>query len=115
VAGYTNALYFHTGGDGAMVCHCPATGAKTSGSSNPRTELREQLNTNDNSVDWSANGLSMLTAQCKVTAIASGGEMAIAQVHGYSVDIPLVILYYDNSQNRGTMNATVKYRTDNKP
>ncbi len=115
VGGYTNSAYFYTGSDGAMVFVCPAVGATTTGSSNPRTELREQLNTSDNSVDWLPNGLNMLTAQCVVTSVAAGGEMAIAQVHGYSVNLPLVILYYDNTQNQGTIDATVKFRTDDKP
>jgi autotransporter-associated beta strand protein len=117
VAGYTNAPYFATGADGAMVFWCPAAGATTSGSSSPRTELREMLGAVDNdfSVNWSANGLHLLTGQCLVNAVANGGEVAIGQVHAYSVNIPLVILYYDNSLNQGTINATVKYNTTNAP
>jgi hypothetical protein len=114
-SGYTNAAFFYTGTDGAMVLQCPALGATTSGSSNPRTELREMLNTNDNSVDWTAKGVSSLTGQCKVNAIAIGGEVAIGQVHGYNVNLPLVILRYDNTQNLGTIDASVKYNTTNTP
>jgi len=115
VAGYTNAAFFYTDTDGAMVFDCPALGATTSGSSNPRTELREMLNTNDNSVDWTANGVSVLTGQCKVNAIAIGGAVAIGQAHGYNVNIPLVILRYDNTKNLGTIDASVKYNTTNAP
>src|SRR5664280_1045336 len=52
VAGYTNAFYFYTGPDGAMVFWCQVTGATTSGSDYPRSELRELLNPDDNSVNW---------------------------------------------------------------
>src|SRR5947207_8419061 len=44
VAGYSNALYFYTSPDGGMVFWAPVTGATTSGSSYPRSELREQIN-----------------------------------------------------------------------
>ncbi len=111
--GYTNSPYFDTSGDGAMVFECPAVGATTLGSANPRTELREMLNPNDNSVDWTANGVSRLTGQCKVAAVANGGELAIAQIHAYNVNIPLLLLYYDNTSNQGTIEATVKYNTNN--
>jgi hypothetical protein len=114
-AGYTNPPYFYTGTDGAMVFYCPATGATTSGSTNPRSELREELNTNDNSVDWTANGVNVLTAQCMANDIASGGQMGIGQVHGYNPNMPLVILRYDNSLNQGVIDATVKYNTSNAP
>ncbi len=114
-AGYLNAPYFCTGGDGAIVFECPAVGATTSGSEDPRTELRELINTNDNSIDWPPNGYNVLTAQCAVNGVAPGGSLGLGQIHGYSVNIPLVILRYDNTLNQGTIDATVKYMSDGTP
>src|SRR5689334_23501229 len=51
VAGYTNASFFFTGPDGAMVFWCPVTGGTTSGSSYPRSELRELINPSDDNVN----------------------------------------------------------------
>jgi len=59
--------------------------------------------------------VNVLTAQCKANGIASGGQMGIAQVHGNSPNLPLIILRYDNSLNQGVIDATVKYNTSNAP
>ena len=115
VAGYTNPPYFYTGPDGAMVFWCPCAGATTSGSTHPRTELRELLVTNDTRADWNAEGRHAISAQCQVNAVAAGGKVCIGQVHGYNTNIPLVMVYFDNSQNPGTVTATVKYHADASP
>src|SRR5206468_4514274 len=65
VAGYTNASYFYTASDGAMLFWCPVDGATTSGSSYPRSELREMLNPSSTSVNWMGYGTHILSAQCK--------------------------------------------------
>src|ERR1700693_1402759 len=44
INGYTNAPYFYTGSDGAMVFWAPINGATTSGTTFPRSELRELIN-----------------------------------------------------------------------
>jgi autotransporter-associated beta strand protein len=110
-AGYTNAAYFYTGADGAMDFICPATGAVTPGASHPRTELREMLNPSSSSADWNPSGVHVLAAQCRATAVSTNARFAIGQVHGYSINIPLVILRYNNTQNPGFVEATVKYNT----
>ena len=114
-AGYLNAPYFCTGGDGAIVFECPAVGATTRARRIRETELRELINTNDNSIDWPPNGYNVLTAQCAVNGVAPGGSLGLGQIHGYSVNIPLVILRYDNTLNQGTIDATVKYMSDGTP
>src|SRR2546423_4363457 len=76
VAGYTNAD-FYSGADGAMIFWCPVTGATTSGSTYPRSELREMLNPNDATVNWLANGTHILRGQCKVTQQPSAGAIII--------------------------------------
>src|SRR5215510_10953614 len=56
VTGYSNALYFYTGPDGSMVFWAFVTGATTSGSSYPRSELREQISSGSNNSNWFAFG-----------------------------------------------------------
>ena len=49
-AGYEHPDFFYTGNDGGMVFKCPVNGSTTSGSSYPRTELREMLRRGDTSI-----------------------------------------------------------------
>ena len=81
VAGFTNA-YFYTATDGAMTFWTPDNGATTSGSAHPRSELRELLNTNDTTVNWTLYGQHTLIAQCKVLQVpADTGKVCIGQIH----------------------------------
>ncbi|HUI05467.1 MAG TPA: polysaccharide lyase family 7 protein [Verrucomicrobiae bacterium] len=105
VAGYTNAAYFYTGADGAMVFWCPVTGATTSGSDYPRTELRELLNPSDSSVNWVGYGTHLMDAQCQMIQVPSTKKVIIGQIHGYTgAARPLLKLQYNN----GTIDALVK-------
>jgi hypothetical protein len=105
VAGYTNAFYFYTGPDGAMVFWCPVTGATTSGSDYPRSELRELLNPDDNSVNWTGSGTHIMDARCKVTLVPSTKKVIIGQIHCFTgAARPLLKLQYNN----GTIEALVK-------
>jgi len=106
IAGYTNAPYFYTGTDGAMVFWAPINGATTSGTTFPRSELRELINTNDTSVDWTLYGTHILNAQVKVLQVpTSTKEVIIGQIHAYSGDaLPTVKVIYDN----GKVHATIK-------
>ncbi len=106
INGYTNAPYFYTGSDGAMVFWAPINGATTSGSSYPRSELRELLNTNDTSVDWTPYGTHILDAQVKVLQVpTSTKKVIIGQIHGYSgAALPTVKVEFGNN----TVYATVK-------
>ena len=80
-SGTTNA-YFYTGGDGAMVFYAPNNGATTSGSTHPRSELRELINPNDSGVNWSVYGTHILTGQCKVLQVpVDTGKVCIGQMH----------------------------------
>ena len=105
IAGYTNAVYFYTGSDGAMVFWCTVTGATASGSSYPRTEFRELLDPNDNSVNWIGYGTHVIDAQCKVTEVPSSKNVIIGQIHSYTgAARPLLKLQHNN----GTIDALVK-------
>jgi hypothetical protein len=81
VAGFTNA-YFYTAADGAMTFWAPDDGATTSGSSHPRSELREELSPGDTSVNWTLDGTHILTATCVVSNVPSDtGKVCIGQIH----------------------------------
>ena len=96
-AGYTSQ-YFYTGTDGAMVFWAPVNGGTTSGSTYPRSELRELIAGVDNStgINWNALGTHVLTAQCRVTQVPSTGKVIIGQIHGGST--PLCKIYYASGQ-----------------
>jgi hypothetical protein len=102
-AGFTNG-FFHTGADGAMVFWCPVTGGHTSGSSYPRSELRERINPTSDGTNWTGYGTHVLTAQCQVTQQPpTSKKVIIGQIHGYNVD-PLIKLQSYN----GRIEALVK-------
>lgn len=106
VAGYTNASFFYTGAGGEMVFWCPVTGGTTSGSSYPRSELREMLNPTDSTVNWRGYGTHTLDAQCRVLKVPSTGKVIIGQIHGYTGNAyPLIKLQYYN----GLLDALVKH------
>lgn len=52
LAGYEHASYFHTSGDGVLF-RAPVNGVTTSGSANPRSELRE-MNSDGSNASWSS-------------------------------------------------------------
>src|SRR5205823_2339967 len=61
-AGFTNA-YFYTGSDGSMVFWAPDNGARTGGSTHPRSELRELINPyapNPENTNWFLYGTHTL-------------------------------------------------------
>ena len=71
---YTSA-YFFSAPDGAMQFFTPLNGAHTSGSSFPRSELREELNFG---VGVGVHNLSVTTT---VLGTASGTSVTIGQLH----------------------------------
>ena len=59
VAGFTNS-FFYSDPDGTMVFSCPVTGGTTSGSTFPRCELREMLDPEDETMNWTGYGTHIL-------------------------------------------------------
>jgi PKD repeat protein len=103
LAGFTNA-YFYTGSDGAMVFWAPINGATTSGTTNPRSELREELSPGSDSVNWILYGTHILDGQCKVLQVSSAKKVIIGQIHGESgAALPTVKIYYSNGKAYGTV------------
>lgn len=104
-AGYVHPEYFKTGADGAMVFWAPVTGATTSGSSYPRSELREQISPPSNTVNWRGFGIHTLTAVCKVLEVPSKEKVIIGQIHSKTGNTrPLVKLQYRS----GRIEALIK-------
>jgi len=103
-AGFTNT-YFYTGSDGAMVFWAPINGATTGGSSNPRSELREELIPGNDSTNWTPNGTHILDAQCKVLQVSPNTKkVIIGQIHGYSgAALPTVKIYFSTNKAYGTV------------
>jgi hypothetical protein len=88
-----------------MTFWAPVPGATTSGSSYPRSELREQISPPSNSSNWFGFGTHTLDAECRVTQIPSTAKVIIGQIHGYTGEaLPLVKLQYNN----GTIEALIK-------
>lgn len=101
LAGYASE-YFYSGADGAMTFWSPVTGARTAGTSYPRSELREMLNPNDNGVDWTGQGVHTLSAQCQVLQVPTSGEVCIGQIKSFTGNtFPLVFMLYNNGVVQG--------------
>jgi hypothetical protein len=82
VGGFTNAYFYTAMNDGAMTFWTPDNGARTSGSTHPRSELREELIPGNTDTNWTAYGMHVLTAQCKVLQVPSDtGKVCIGQIH----------------------------------
>jgi hypothetical protein len=80
-----------------MTFWCPVNGATTSGSSYPRSELRD-LN------EWTVSSTHTLTASCRVLQQPSNGNTIIGQVHGNVSGSELCKLRWSN----GRVEAGVK-------
>jgi len=112
-AGYSNAFYFYTSPtDGAMTFWAFVNGATTSGSDYPRSELREQINPPSNTSNWVPYGVHLLTAQCRVTQVASNPKVIIGQIHCQTGNArPLLKLQFNN----GVIEALVKTNSNFDP
>lgn len=103
--GYTHADYFHTDANGSVVFWSPVTGATTENSDYPRSELREMLDPRDPGVNWTADGIHILDATCRVTEVPSSRKVIIGQIHSYSGKAkPLIKLQF----YKGRIEALVK-------
>lgn len=80
-AGATNA-YFYTEPDGAMTFWAPDDGSTTSGSTHPRSELREELIPDNVNANWTLYGTHIMTASCVVSNVPSDTmKVCIGQIH----------------------------------
>jgi hypothetical protein len=101
--GYTSAWFYTATNDGAMTFWVPDNGATTSGSTHPRSELREELSPGNTSVNWTPYGTHILTATCVVSNVPSDTlKVCIGQVHeqvsGGDVVPMVMIMFVNNSK-----------------
>lgn len=97
--------YFDRQPDGSLIFMTPVNGARTSGSSYPRTELREILADGSNEFEWTTETGGRLEATCAVlelpvqTVGTSGERMVIGQIHGPD-DEPCRLYFYRSGEVR---------------
>jgi hypothetical protein len=112
-SGYTSQ-YFSTGPDGAMTFWCPVTGVTTSGSSYPRSELRE-TKSDGTLYNWNVlDGTATLSATLAVNQLPSTGKIVVGQIHdngaGGVKDEPLLKLIYEYNSASGTGTIVAQVR-----
>ncbi|TVY07500.1 polysaccharide lyase family 7 protein [Paenibacillus cremeus] len=102
-AGYSGPYFYTDPQDGAMTFWAPVNGGTTSGSSYPRSELREMINPTDDNVNWSWLGNHTMTATERVTVVPSTGKVIALQIHGVTASggsaSPLVKMQYDSNKH----------------
>ena len=101
--------WFYTAPDGAMTFWTPLNGATVGGSSSPRSELREMQQSGNNGVNWDIFSTSILDAQVRVLQVPSDGKAIIGQIHGHRA-APLVMVYYQYNQQKGTGEIVGKFQ-----
>ena len=74
LASYSSEYFYTNATTSAMTFWCPENGAHTSGSSYPRSELRQIPN-------WHFKGHSQLNVTMSVLKLPTGGSITIGQVH----------------------------------
>ena len=92
LVGYTAPPYFALSADRAgVVFRCPVGGSTTSGSSYPRTELREMDGTSE--AAWSSTeGTHTLTATVAITHLpVAKPQVVVGQVHDDSDDVVEIV------------------------
>jgi hypothetical protein len=105
--------FFYSGTDGAMVFEVPHDGANTSGA--PRCELRE-THPDGSHFNWtpdSNGGVHTLDGVCAINAIGKG-KISFGQIHAKSINVPTVMLRYDNTESPPVIYVTVKHNADAK-
>jgi hypothetical protein len=94
------ASYFYTGSDGAMTFWCPVTGATTSGSSYPRSELRQLT-------EFKPTGTHILSGTVKILQQPSTGKIIFAQIHGSLSGSEMLKLRWTNGSIRVGTKTTI--------
>ena len=92
-----------------LVFEAPWNGARTTGGSGPRCELRE-TKPDGSKYNWPPLGTNALAAICAVNSAgtSSNRQVIIGQIHSVTASNPPVVLSY-NFTNAGQVTATVQY------
>lgn len=119
-SGYSDDYFFAATdeqGDEAVVFHCPVDGYKTGNTTYARSELREMLDPDDKTKNWTWEGTHTLTAEQRVTHVPASGKVITSQIHGIEKNgdnaNPLVKVqyYYNKSKETGSVNVFLKDTT----
>ena len=119
-AGYSDDYFFTAvdeHGEEAVVFHCPVEGYKTGNTTYARSELREMLDPDDKTMNWTWEGTHTLTTEQRVTHVPASGKVITSQIHGIERNgdnaNPLVKVqyYYDKSKEAGSVNVFLKDTT----
>lgn len=90
-AGFEHPPYFHSTPDGAVAFRAPVTGVSTSGSNNPRSELREMELDGKTKAAWSSTkGYHRIAADIAFTRLPTGKEgcgLVGLQIHDAADDV----------------------------
>jgi len=94
---YSNSPYFTVSG-GSVQFRAPVNGVTTSGSSYPRSELREMTNNGSSNASWSTtSGTNTMTIDEAITATPAVKPQVVAgQVHDASDDVLTIRLEGSN-------------------
>lgn len=107
LATYTSP-YFFTRADGSMTFWCPVTGATTSGSTYPRSELRDNR-------EWGLGGTHRQSGSLKVLQQPSTGRLIFAQVKGHASGSEMIKLRWASGNvlvgTKASVGATEVKRT----
>lgn len=95
---YEYAPYFWTDGTDGVVFNAPANGATTSGSENPRSELREMVPGGGQEISWnSAVGTHTMELVLKISKRPTRSDgmnpVVCAQIHGEDDDVTVARLH----------------------
>jgi hypothetical protein len=99
LATYTSS-FFYTASDGAMTFWTPVTGATTSGSSYPRSELRDLR-------EWAVTSTKTQTGTVKILQQPSTGKIIFAQIHGHVSGSELLKLRWTNGEVRAGVKTSI--------
>ena len=93
--------YFYRSGDDKMVFEAPWNGARSSGGSGARSELRE-TKADGSKNNWLPLGTNTLDATCIVHSAGTNGtnKVIIGQIHSDTADDPPVVISYNFPSNK---------------
>jgi len=82
-----------------MTFYCPSNGGTTSGSSYPRSELRQLCNPGDDNYNWHISDKNVMKARLKVDrAKTDANKVIVLQIHAFDAP-PLIKIQWESNGN----------------
>lgn len=106
---YQNPTWFFSDGEWVSF-KCHAGYPTSSGSGNPRTELRERTATGDENIHWDGTqGTNQMEWKVRVDRLPSSGKVCFGQIHGPSATYDDVIrVQFQGKSNQETGSVRLK-------